>query len=140
MTSAIFWSVKVLSHGCMTADPYCCPLTFTGPCKPLSTIMPIRPEPPFVNSDQPNRKRLGTDAWFAFFALNSCVHLLNVGLFAIIHSLTDARWRFWLFVHCVVISKELVVAVAIRRQRAVVLRALPAHHRPISLRSADAID
>src|SRR5947208_16690285 len=50
-TSAIFWSVKVLSHGCITAVPNCWPLTLTGPCKPLRTIIAGRREPPVVNSE-----------------------------------------------------------------------------------------
>src|SRR6266700_4830137 len=90
-----------------------------------------------VDRDKPNRVRLGADAWLAFFTLNSGVHLLNVGQFAIIHSLANARWRFWFFVHCVVILVELVTAaLAIR----LLARAQPVHPRLISLLSADAID
>src|SRR5439155_376213 len=53
-----------------------------------------------VDRDEPNRERLGTDARFAFFTLNSSVHLLDVGLFAVIHSLSHARRLFRFFVHC----------------------------------------
>ena len=88
-----------------------------------------------VNRDQPNREWLGADAWFAFFALNRSVHLLDVGLFAVIHSLAYARRRFRFFVHCVVILQEQATAVAIPRARALLVRL-----RLISLRSADAID
>src|SRR2546423_15225931 len=56
-----------------------------------------------VDRDEPNRERLGTDARFAFFTLNSSVHLLDVGLFAVIHSLAYARRLFRFFVHCVFI-------------------------------------
>src|SRR5205823_13821942 len=56
-----------------------------------------------VDRDEPNRERLGTDARFAFFTLNSSVHLLDVGLFAVIHSLAYARRLFRSFVHCVFI-------------------------------------
>ena len=90
-----------------------------------------------VDRDKPNRKRLGADARFAFFALNGSVHLLDVGLLAIIHSLADARWRFWFFVHCIVILQELVTPVLAIRLLA---RALPVRLRLISLRSPDAID
>src|SRR3982751_6355497 len=40
-----------------------------------------------VNRNKPDRERLSADARFAFFPLYSCVHLLDVGLFAVIHSL-----------------------------------------------------
>src|SRR3954466_3892962 len=50
-TSAIFVSVNVLSHGCITAEPYSWPLTFTGPCKPWRTIFAGPREPPVVNSE-----------------------------------------------------------------------------------------
>jgi hypothetical protein len=65
------------------------------------------------------------------------MHLLDVGLFAIIHSLADARWRFWFFVHYVVILVELVTPVLAIRLLA---RALLVRLRLISLRSGDAID
>jgi len=65
------------------------------------------------------------------------MHLLDVGLLAIIHSLADARWRFWFFVHCIVILQELVTPVLAIRLLA---RALPVRLRLISLRSPDAID
>ena len=90
-----------------------------------------------VNRDKPNREWLGADARFAFFALNGGVHLLDVGLLAIIHSLADARWRFWFFVHCIVILEELVTPVLAIRLLA---RALLARLRLISLRSPNAID
>src|SRR5437762_4966318 len=61
-----------------------------------------------VNRDQPNRKRLGANAWFAFFALNSGVHLLHIRLLAIIHPLPHTRWRFRFVVHCIVILPALV--------------------------------
>src|SRR4029434_4789381 len=53
-TSAIFWSVDVLSHGCITAAPNCWPFTLTGPVKPLRTIIAGRREPPIVNSEPAN--------------------------------------------------------------------------------------
>jgi len=56
-----------------------------------------------VDRDQPNRERLGADARFAFFALHSGMHLLDIGLFAVIHSLAYARRLFRFFVHCVFI-------------------------------------
>jgi hypothetical protein len=56
-------------------------------------------------------------------------------LFAIIHSLADARWQFWFFVHYVVIFQAPVMPAAIPQARA-----LPVRLRLISLRSADAID
>ena len=53
-----------------------------------------------VNSDQPNRKRLESNARLAFLALNRGVHFLDVGRFAIIHSLTGERRGIWsLIVH-----------------------------------------
>ena len=71
-----------------------------------------------VNRNQPNRERLSADTRFAFFALNSGVHLLDVGLFAVIHSLANARRRFRFFVHCVFI----LLARGNRRLRARVMR------------------
>jgi hypothetical protein len=56
-----------------------------------------------VDRNQPNRERLGANAWFAFLALNSSVHFLDIGLFTIIHSLADSRWRFGFVAHCVFI-------------------------------------
>src|SRR4029077_16920221 len=53
-TSAIFWSVNVLSHGCITAAPNFWPFTVTGPVKPLRTIIAGRREPPVVNSEPAN--------------------------------------------------------------------------------------
>jgi hypothetical protein len=56
------------------------------------------------------------------------VHLLNVGQFAIIHSLADASWGFWFFVHCSVILVEGATAgLAIR----LLAPALPVHLRLI---------
>src|SRR5438067_12816798 len=55
-----------------------------------------------VNCDEPYRERLGADAWFAFLTLHSCVHLLHVGLFAIIHSLPCAQRHFRFVVHCTI--------------------------------------
>src|SRR5882762_8910361 len=53
-----------------------------------------------VNSDQPNRKRLESNARLAFLALNRGVHFLDVGRFTIIHSLTGERRGIWsLIVH-----------------------------------------
>jgi hypothetical protein len=54
--------------------------------------------------------------------LNSGVHLLDVGLFAVIHSLPYTRWLFRFVVHCIVILQEPATAVAIPlRVRATVL-------------------
>src|SRR5207302_7341137 len=44
-----------------------------------------------VNRDQPNRERLESDARLTFFALDRGVHFLNVGSFAVIHSLASQR-------------------------------------------------
>src|SRR5712692_1406387 len=44
-----------------------------------------------INRDQPNRKRLKSDARFAFLALNSGMNVLNIGSFAVISSLTSER-------------------------------------------------
>jgi hypothetical protein len=66
-----------------------------------------------VNCNQPNRERFGTDAGFALFALDGSVHLLHVGLFAVIHSLAHSEcfrgWRFRFFVHCVVIFPAMAI-------------------------------
>jgi hypothetical protein len=60
------------------------------------------------------------------------MHLLDVGLFAVIHSLPYAPWLIWFVVHCMVISREPALAVAIRRRpRATVLQMPPVHLRPI---------
>src|SRR5690349_14041118 len=40
-----------------------------------------------VDRDEPHGKRFGAYARFAFLALHGCVHLLDVGQFAVIHSL-----------------------------------------------------
>src|SRR6478735_3276021 len=53
-----------------------------------------------VDCDQPDRQRLGAYSRFAFLALHSRVHLLDVGLFAVIHSLPGAKRRFRFVVHC----------------------------------------
>jgi hypothetical protein len=51
------------------------------------------------------------------------VHLLDVGLFAVIHSLAYARGRCRFFVHCVVILQEQATkVVAIPRARALLAR------------------
>jgi hypothetical protein len=51
------------------------------------------------------------------------MHLLDVGLFAVIHSLPYARWLFRFVVHCIVILQEPATGVAIRLQpRATVLQ------------------
>jgi hypothetical protein len=66
-----------------------------------------------VNCNQPNRERFGANAGFALFALNGSVHLVDVGLFAVIHSLAHSEcfrgWRFRFFVHCVVIFPALAI-------------------------------
>jgi hypothetical protein len=60
------------------------------------------------------------------------MHLLDVGLFAVIHSLPYAGWLIWFVVHCMVILREPATAAAIRRQvRATVLQMPPARLRPI---------
>src|SRR5262249_5010449 len=71
-----------------------------------------------VDRDQPNRKRFGTDAWFAFFALHSGVDLLDIGLFAVIHPLANARWRFRFVVHYILILQERAMVPAMLRPRA----------------------
>ena len=43
------------------------------------------------------------DTRLAFFTLNGGVHLLHVGLFAVIHSLPCPRRHFRFVVHCIVI-------------------------------------
>src|SRR6266478_10226797 len=53
-----------------------------------------------VNGDQPDRKRLESNARFAFLALNRGVHFLDVRRFAIIHPLAGERGGIWsLVVH-----------------------------------------
>src|SRR5260370_4843475 len=53
-----------------------------------------------INGDQPDRKRLKSNARLAFLALNRGVHFLDVGRFAIIHSLASERRGIWsLIVH-----------------------------------------
>jgi hypothetical protein len=46
--------------------------------------------------------------------LNSGVHLLDVGLFAVIHSLPYTRWLFRFVVHCIVILQATAVASRLR--------------------------
>src|SRR6266478_6277919 len=53
-----------------------------------------------VNGDQPDRKRLESNARLAFLALNRGVHFLDVRRFAIIHPLAGERGGIWsLIVH-----------------------------------------
>src|SRR5436190_20714017 len=59
-----------------------------------------------VKCDEPHRKRLGAYARFAFLALHSCMHLLHVGQFAVIHSLSWARRRFRFLVHGVIFWEQ----------------------------------
>jgi hypothetical protein len=69
-----------------------------------------------VNCNQPNRERFPPDPRFALFALHGSVNLLHVCQFVVIHSLANARCRFWSFlVHCVVILPALATARVIRR-------------------------
>ena len=54
-----------------------------------------------VDRNQPHRQWLSADARFSFLTLHRRVHLLHVGLFAVIHSLSGAKRRFRFVVHCV---------------------------------------
>src|SRR5262249_34670905 len=98
-----------------------------------------------VNCDEPHRERLSADAWFAFFPLHSCVHLLHVGLFAVIHSLPCAQWHFRFVVHCVIFWLQQAMLRLPERVKYLELapqamRRTPARHRLTARLSTGAID
>src|SRR5262249_23551815 len=96
-----------------------------------------------VDRDQPHRQRLGAYAWFAFLALHSSVHLLDIGLFAVIHSLPCARRRFRFVVHCIIFLRQQAIPQVRAKHLGSalpVMQQVPARLRLIWLLSTDAID